>query len=132
MFSFKFAQNEKIGMKDLTRAEEQVMRILWKLDKAFVKEIIAEFPDPKPAYNTVSTIVRILEEKGFVAHKAYGKSHQYFSAVRKDEYQKYAADSLMNKYFDSSHKKLISFFVKEKELSVSDLEDILQSIKNDK
>lgn len=119
-------------MKELTRAEEHVMQILWMLDKAFVRDIITEFPDPKPAYNTVSTIVRILEEKGFVKHIAFGKSHQYYAHISKDEYQKYAADSLMNKYFDSSHKKLVSFFVKEKKLSVSDLENILKSIKNDK
>lgn len=118
-------------LKQLTRAEEQVMQVLWKLKKAFVKEIIEELPQPKPAYNTVSTIVRILESKGFVKHRTYGKSHRYEPAVSKTDYQKFTTDSLMAKYFDHSHKKLLSFFVKEKNIKVSELEKILETIKKE-
>jgi BlaI family transcriptional regulator, penicillinase repressor len=75
-------------LKELTKAEDQVMQILWKLEKAFVKDIVEEMPNPKPAYNTVSTIVRILETKGFVNHKAYGKTHEYFPTITKEKYTK--------------------------------------------
>lgn len=115
-------------MKDLTKAEEQVMQILWQLEKAFVKQIVAEMPEPKPAYNTVSTIVRILEEKGFVDHEAFGKTHQYFPLVSKDDYGRYTAGSLLSKYFNGSVKDLVSFFVKEEKLDSQDLDSILKSM----
>jgi BlaI family penicillinase repressor len=121
-------------MKDLTKAEEQIMQVLWQLEKAFVKELVAEMPDPKPAYNTVSTIVRILEEKGFIAHVAFGKTHQYFPKVSKDAYGRHTAGSLLSKYFNGSVKDLVSFFVKEERLDSHDLDAILKSIetKNEK
>ena len=115
-------------LKDLTKAEEQVMQHLWTLEKGFVKDILARMPEPKPAYNTVSTIVRILEEKGFVGHTAYGKTYQYFPLVSKEDYSKFTATNLLSNYFNGSVKELVSFFVKEKEIDMSDLDEILKSM----
>jgi BlaI family penicillinase repressor len=86
-------------IKELTRAEEQIMHVLWQLEKAYVKDVIDLLPEPKPAYNTVSTIIRILETKGFVGHTAFGKSHQYHPIVSKDQYQDFASDKLLSGYF---------------------------------
>lgn len=113
-------------MKELTKAEEQIMMILWKLDKAFVKKIIEELPNPKPAYNTVSTIVRILEKKGFVAHTAFGKSHRYYPIVRKEDYTKVHMKSFVNNYFSNSFERMVSFFAKEKSISVYEMEEIMK------
>ncbi len=118
-------------MKQLTRAEEQIMQILWKLDKAFVKDIIVHLPEPKPAYNTVSTIVRILEKKGFVGYKAYGKTHEYYPLVDKPEYtQKYLRNFVKN-YFSNSYKQMVSFFAKEEKLSISEMEEMRQLIEQE-
>lgn len=111
-------------MKYLTKAEEEVMQHLWKLEKAFVKEIIAEMSEPKPAYNTVSTIVRILEQKGFVSYESFGKSHRYFPLVSKEDYSKYTLKDMVKNYFEGSFKQLVSFFAKEEQLSVKDIEEI--------
>jgi len=120
-------------LKELTKAEEQVMQYLWDLEKCFVKDILAQMPEPKPAYNTVSTIVRILEEKGFVDHKAYGKTYEYFPKVSKEDYSRFSAGNLLSNYFNGSVKELVSFFVKERELNMDELDEILKSIdKNDK
>ncbi len=113
-------------MLELTKAEEQIMQILWDLEKAFVKNIIEQLPDPKPAYNTVSTIVRILEKKGFVSYKAYGKTHEYFPLVSKEEYTKAHLDNFIKNYFSNSFEKMVSFFAREKNLSVHEMEDILK------
>lgn len=113
-------------MKSLTKAEEQVMMVLWKLKKAFVREIIEQLPKPKPAYNTISTIVRILETKGFVAHQAFGKSHQYYPLVTKELYRKNRMKRLLKGYFDNSFSELISFFAKEKELDVKEMDELIQ------
>lgn len=115
-------------MKELTKAEEQVMQILWKVGKGFVKDILDEFEEPKPAYNTVSTIVRILETKGFIDHKVYGKTHLYFPLVARDEYRKSYVQSMLNGYFGSSLKQLVSFFSKEDEISIQELEEIRKMI----
>lgn len=112
-------------MKDLTKAEEQIMHILWDMEKGFVNDIIARFPEPKPAYNTVSTIVRILEKKEFVSHKAYGKSFEYFPIVSKKNYTKGFMNGFVKNYFSNSYKNLVSFFSKNQDLSVQDLEDII-------
>jgi BlaI family penicillinase repressor len=119
-------------LKELTRAEDQVMQILWKLEKGFVKDIIEEMPDPKPAYNTVSTIVRILETKGFVDHKAYGKTHEYFPLITRDRYTKFYLNNLIKGYFNGSFENLVSFFAKENKMNTKDLEKLLKEIKNDK
>jgi BlaI family transcriptional regulator, penicillinase repressor len=111
-------------MKELTRAEEQIMQVLWELEKAFVKDIVVQLPNPKPAYNTVSTIVRILEKKGFVNYIAYGKSHQYFPVVQKDEYKQKFFHSFLNSYFGNSFSQLLSFFADNKSLSINDIDEI--------
>ena len=97
-------------MKPLTRAEEEIMQILWEIERGFVKDILTPMPEPKPAYNTVSTIVRILERKGFVSHKSYGKSHEYFPIVSKDEYRSFIIKKMLGGYFDNSFAKLHEFF----------------------
>ncbi|MFC2117731.1 BlaI/MecI/CopY family transcriptional regulator [Bacteroidota bacterium] len=118
-------------MKELTKAEEQIMRILWNLDKAFVKDIIVHFDNPKPAYNTVSTIIRILEKKGFVAHNAYGKTHEYYPIVNRDDYRKLFLGSFINKYFSNSFTQMVSFFAKENEMGVDEINEIMKIVKND-
>jgi BlaI family transcriptional regulator, penicillinase repressor len=114
------------NMRDLTRAEEEVMQVLWKLKKGFVKEILEHFDEPKPAYNTVSTIVRILQDKGFVDHKAYGRTHEYFPVVSKSEYSKSHLSTFVNDYFSNSFEKMVSFFAKEKSISVKEMEEIMK------
>ena len=117
-------------LKELTRAEDQVMQILWKLEKAFVKDIVEQMPEPRPAYNTVSTIIRILETKGFVDHKAYGKTHEYFPLVTKDKYTKFYLNNLIKGYFNGSFNNLVSFFAKENQLSAQEMEKLLNEIKD--
>ena len=112
------------NMKELTKAEEQIMQILWKINKGFVNDILEEFPLPKPAYNTVSTIVRILEKKEFVSHKAYGKTHEYFPLISKEEYTKTYLKGFMSNYFSNSYQQLVSFFSNDNNLSVKELEEI--------
>ncbi len=112
-------------MKELTRAEEQIMQVLWELEKAFVKDIIEQLPNPRPAYNTVSTIVRILEKKGFVSHEAFGKSHRYFPLVPREEYTKAHMKSFVNNYFSNSFGNMVSFFAREKSLSLREMEEIM-------
>lgn len=121
-------------MKPLTPAEEEIMQVLWKLEKAFVKELVAQLPEPKPAYNTVSTIVRILEKKGFVDHTAFGKTFQYYPLTSKVAYQKQSTKTLLKSYFGNSFTNLLSFFAGEGELSkqeMSELEDLIKKHKDD-
>lgn len=116
-------------MKELTRAEEQVMQILWDVEKGFVKDLLAKMNPPKPAYNTISTIVRILERKGFVDHQAYGKSHEYFPIVSKDEYRRFSIDNLLSGYFSGSFANLASFFAKDGKIDSQELERLLEEVK---
>lgn len=118
--------------KELTRAEDQVMQILWHLGKAFVKDIIEQMPDPKPAYNTVSTIVRILETKGFVGHKAYGKTHEYFPLITRERYTRFYLNNMIRGYFNGSFQNLVSFFAKDNKLSVQEIEKLLEEVKKNK
>ena len=118
-------------MKELTRAEEEIMQILWKIEKGFVKDIIEEMPTPKPAYNTVSSIVRILVKKGFVKFKAHGKTHQYLPAIPKEEYSQFYLDNFVGKYFSGSFEKLVSFFAKEKNISLSEVDELMKHVKKD-
>jgi len=118
-------------MKELTKAEEELMQYLWEMESAFVKDIIAKMPPPKPAYTTVSTIIRILEKKGFVGHKAYGKTHEYFPLVSKKEYTRNFMKSFMRNYFSNSFKEMVSFFAKEDKLSVSELDELMNEVKNE-
>lgn len=115
-------------LRELTRAEEQIMQVLWELKKAFVKEVIEQLPEPKPAYNTVSTIIRILETKGFIGHTAFGKSHQYHPLISKEEYKNFATDKLLNGYFENSVESMFSFFVKKEKIDLSEADEILKLI----
>lgn len=115
-------------IKELTRAEEQIMQVLWQLQKAFVKEVIDELPSPKPAYNTVSTFIRILETKGFISHHAFGKSHQYYPLVSKEEYQNFSADKLLTGYFDNSVERMFSFFVEKEKIDLKEADEIMKLI----
>ena len=110
----------------LTRAEEQIMQVLWDLEEAFVKEILEQLEEPKPAYNTVSTIVRILEKKGFVSHHAYGKSHKYFPLVSKEEYTRTTMKNFVKDYFSDSFEKMVSFFARERDIDLKEMEDIMR------
>ena len=115
-------------MKELTKAEEQIMQVLWRLGRGLVKDILDELPEPKPAYNTVSTIVRILEKKGFVSYKAYGKTHEYFPVVAMNEYRREYLKSLVHRYFGNSYQELVSFFARDRNLTLSELEEIRASL----
>ena len=119
-------------IRTLTRAEEEIMRILWQLKRAFVKDILAEMPEPKPAYNTVSTIIRILEKKEVVGYTAYGKTHEYFPLITEEEYKRFEMQNLMVNYFDNSLPNLVSFFVKENDLKSKDLDEIMKLINQHK
>lgn len=116
-------------LKELTKAEEEVMRLLWKQGKAFVKDLLDEMPEPKPAYNTVSTIIRILETKGFVSHKAYGKTHEYFPVVTQEAYSDFIMKNVMKHYFGNSFKSMVSFFAQKNQLSTKEIDELLKEIK---
>jgi len=115
-------------MKALTKAEEQVMQILWQLGKGFVKDILEHFPEPKPAYNTVSTIVRILEKKSFVSYNAYGKTHEYYPLITKDEYKKNFLQQFVKNYFGNSLQELVSFFAQDESITEDELGEIIKII----
>ncbi|MBN2746451.1 MAG: BlaI/MecI/CopY family transcriptional regulator [Bacteroidales bacterium] len=117
-------------MKELTKAEEQIMQILWEIEAGFVKDILEVIPEPKPAYNTVSTIVRILERKGFVSYRSFGKTHQYFPTVSKGQYRKSTLKNIVKGYFDNSFSSLVSHFTQEQNVSVEELDAMLQTIQN--
>ena len=117
--------------KQLTKAEEQLMQVLWRLEEASVKEIIDELPTPKPAYNTVSTIIRILETKEFVSHKAKGRGYIYYPIIQKTDYTNQSLHKLVDGYFEGSFKSMVSFFIKKNDVDIKDLETILEAI-NDK
>lgn len=118
-------------MKELTKAEEQVMQLLWKKERAFVKELIAQMSEPKPAYNTVSTIIRILEKKGFVAYEAFGKTHRYFPLISKKEYTRKYMKNFMKGYFSNSFKEMVSFFAREDNMSLAELEELMKEVGKD-
>ncbi len=118
-------------MKQLTKAEEEVMQILWQLEKCNVAAIIDELPEPKPAYNTVSTIVRILESKGFVDYEKKGKGHVYYPVLKKSNYSNQSINKLVDGYFQGSFKSMVSFFMKKNDMSLTELESILKDIKKE-
>ncbi len=111
-------------MKELTKAEEQVMHILWQIGKGFVNDVLDHFPEPKPAYNTVSTIIRILEKKGFIAHRAYGKTHEYYPKISKKEYTSGFFKKIVKTYFGNSYTAMASFLANDKNVSIEDLEEM--------
>ncbi len=119
-------------MQKLTNKEEEIMHILWKLKKAFVKEVLAEITEDQPHYNTLSTIVRNLEEKGYVSHNAFGNTHQYFPIVSLEDYKKRFMNTAIDNYFNSSYKNMVSFFAKEEKITAEELREILAMIENPK
>lgn len=115
-------------MQKLTNKEEEIMHILWRLQKAFVKDVLSEIKEDKPHYNTLSTIIRNLEDKGYVSHNAYGKTHQYFPLVEKEVYKKRFMNTAIENYFNSSYKNVVSFFAKEEKISADELREIIDLI----
>ncbi len=128
---FSGMTNKMYQMKQLTKAEEEVMQLLWTLQKANVAALLDELPEPKPAYNTVSTIIRILEDKGFVSHEKVGKGHVYFPLVKKEEYSNQRLNTLVDGYFQGSFKSMVSFFMKKNDISLKELEEIMKNIKEE-
>jgi predicted transcriptional regulator len=118
-----------MDIRELTRAEEDVMQVLWRLKKAFIKEILEKFDEPKPAYSTISTIIRILQDKGFVNYRAYGRTYQYFPVISKDDYRKTQMNNFVRDYFSNSYQKMVSFFAREDSITVKDMEDIMEMMK---
>ncbi|MEZ5103762.1 MAG: BlaI/MecI/CopY family transcriptional regulator [Draconibacterium sp.] len=118
-------------MKKLTRKEEEVMKILWKLKKAFVKDIIDEYDAPKPHYNTISSLVRLLQDKGIIGYTQYGNTYQYYPLLSKEEYRKSFMKQVVSDYFDNSYKSAVAFFVKEKGLTPNELEELIRMIKDE-
>ena len=121
----------KKTIKELTRAEEQVMHILWKLRKAFVKDVVEHFENPKPAYNTVSTIIRILEKKEFVSYKSYGNTYEYFPLVSKDEYSRLYLGKFIKNYFGNSYNQMVSFFANDSKVTIKELEEIKELVEKE-
>nr|WP_294790236.1 BlaI/MecI/CopY family transcriptional regulator [uncultured Mucilaginibacter sp.] len=117
-------------IKELTKAEEQIMQILWTLKEGLVKDILEQMPEPKPAYNTVSTVVRVLETKGFIDHKAYGNSHVYFPFISEAAYRKFTFDKMMTNYFSNSYQSLVSFIANEKKLGINELDELTNLIED--
>ena len=113
-------------MNTLTKAEEQIMQILWDEKEGFVKDLLQRFPEPKPAYNTVSTIIRILEKKGFVDHRSFGKSHQYYPLVSREQYRNERFSGLMKDYFNNSMKQVLSHFGNSESLSMKEADEIIK------
>jgi predicted transcriptional regulator len=115
-------------MQKLTNKEEEIMQILWKLEKAFVKEVMNEITEDQPHYNTLSTIIRNLEDKGFVSHQSFGNTHQYFPIVKMEEYRKRFVNTAIENYFNNSYKNMVSFFAKEEKISADELREIIKMI----
>ena len=115
-------------MKELTKAEEQVMQVLWKIGQGFAADLSANFPEPKPAYNTVLTVVRILEKKGFICHETFVKTHRYYPLISKEEYSASFMQNFVQNYFDNSFKSMISFFANNKDISLEELDEIRNMI----
>ncbi len=118
--------NRRPRPQELTPAELEIMQILWDRESAFVNDILAELPDPKPAYNTVSTIVRILEQKGYLAHKAYGRSHEYYPIIDRESYTKDFMVNVLNNFFGGSASRMVSFLSSNKSISLEETDEILK------
>ena len=119
-------------MQKLTNKEEEIMHILWRLEKAFVKDVMIEIEGDKPHYNTLSTMIRNLEEKGYVSYNAYGKTHQYYPIITKELYRKRFMNTAIENYFNNSYKNMVSFFAKEEKISVEELKEIISLIEKAK
>ncbi len=116
------------AMKELTKGEEQVMQVIWSIDQGFANEIMAAFPEPKPAYNTVLTVIKILENKGFVKHETFCRANRYSAAISKEEYSKHFLGSVVERYFNNSYLDLVSAFAKKENFSVEELEEMRKTI----
>ncbi len=116
-------------MTKLAKREEQIMQVFWDLQKGFIRDIIPLLPDPKPHYNSVATIVKILEEKGFLDHESIGNIYQYFPVISREDYQKHAMKDLVSQYFNNSYPRMLAFFAKEQNLSEEELNEIVNLIK---
>jgi len=119
-------------MKHLTNREEEIMDLFWQKESVFVKDIIDELPEPKPHYNTISTIVRGLEEKGFVGHEQFGNTYRYFAIISRDEFSKNTIKNLVNKYFDKSYSSVVSMFVQEEKISVDEIKALIRQVEINK
>lgn len=119
-------------MVKLAKREEQIMKVFWDLQNAFIRDVIPHLPDPKPHYNSVATIVKILEEKGFLDHETVGNIYRYFPVVSREEYQRHAMKDIVSQYFDNSYPRMLAFFAKDQNLSEKELKEILQLIKSKK
>ena len=119
-------------MVKLAKREEQIMQVFWDLNEAFIKEVIPHLPDPKPHYNSVATIVKILEEKGFLGHEVLGNLHQYHPTISKEEYQKHAMKDIVKQYFGNSYPRMLAFFAKEENIGEAELKQIFKMIKSNK
>lgn len=118
----------KESLQGLTKAEEEVMQIIWELERCLVKDIIDTLGDPEIPHSTISSVVRILEKKGFVGHKAYGKTHEYFPTITKEAYAQHGVKSLMEKYFGGSPKQLVSFLVKSENMNLKELNELMKTL----
>ena len=121
-----------IIMVKLAKREEQIMQVFWDLKKAFIRDIIPYLPDPKPHYNSVATIVKILEEKGFLNHESVGNIYSYFPVISRDDYQKHAMKDIVSQYFNNSYPSMLAFFAKEQNLTADELSEILKIVKSKK
>lgn len=115
-----------MAIKELTKAEEQVMQFLWQLKEGMVRDILDQMPEPRPAYTTVATVVRVLETKGFIDHKAYGNSYVYFPTIAESEYRQFTFDKMMKNYFNNSYESLVSFIANERKLDLNELDELSQ------
>ena len=125
--SFKFIE---MKIQLLTKAEEQVMQYLWKIDQGFLKDILDQFPEPKPHTNTVSTILKLLKEKNFVTYNTVGRQHEYYPLISKEQYGKKSISSFVKNYFLGSYTNAVSFLVENDQISVEDLEALLNELRN--
>jgi predicted transcriptional regulator len=119
-------------MIKLAKREEQIMQAFWDLGNAFIKEIIPQLPDPKPHYNSVATMVKILEEKGFLDHEVIGNIYRYFPKISREDYQGHAMKDIVSQYFDNSYPRMLAFFAKQQKLTQSEMKEILEIIKSQK
>lgn len=119
-------------MQKLAKREEQIMQALWSLDRAFIKDIIEELPDPEIHYNTVATIIKILQKKNFVKHETLGNAHRYYAVVSKEEYQKQEIGTFISQYFNNSYKNLVAYFAEEDNINEDELQEIIELIKKNK
>lgn len=119
-------------MEKLTSKEVQAMQVMWTAGKGFVKDLLEIYPEPKPHYNTLSSIIRLLEEKGYIAHKAYGNTHEYYPLITKEEYQRKFMSDIVESYFDKSYKNVVSFFAAEQKISLKELKEIVAMIEKGK